>query len=112
MGGSHDGSSRPSVAEHGLDGYTSEAVGGFGAGYDQQVAHGDAPSSPGVEEVLRHTLAKAHVDAAELVVHCVAGRATLTGTVRSVAEKERLGALASAVDGVIHVHNELQVRAS
>lgn len=114
------GALEPSVAEHGVNGYTSAAVGGFGEDYSHQVAHGEevsaAPKTAGdqsqVEVAVREALARMHVDAADLRVRVNDGTATLLGTVRSLEEKHALGAEARRVLGVTHVRNKLQVQAA
>jgi len=119
----------PGAREHGLDGYTDEAVGGFGAGYAGQVAHGGASDSPGalsdseldahagasggapgaLEQAVRKTLARAHIDAADLRVEVVGAEVRLRGTVRHLSEKTELEARARAVPGVGSVVSELSV---
>jgi osmotically-inducible protein OsmY len=120
--------SEPSAREHGVDGYTSGAVGGFGAGYAGQVAHGGVADSPGelseseggesfetgleqeeLERAVRKTLARAHVDAADLRVEVHGSEVRLLGTVRQLFEKTELELRARAVPGVSSVVSELFV---
>ncbi len=109
----------PSTGEHGVWGYEDRAVGGFGAGYDAQVAHGeesDEPSGDPADEALsqavRKTLAHAHIDAADLQVVVRAGAVTLHGSVHSDADKAQLEARARAVQGVVSVRSRLVTQAS
>jgi osmotically-inducible protein OsmY len=114
----------PSVREHGVDGYTDAAVGGFGENYGSQVAHGaesqalgspsdselDANPETGqasLEEAVRRTLARAHVDAADLRIEVLGTEVRLHGTVRHVSQKADLEARARAVPGVSSVVSEL-----
>jgi hypothetical protein len=119
----------PSVHEHGVDGYTESAVGGFGEGYDSQVAHGGASDSPGapsrseslahdaptenshnaLEQAVLKVLARAHIDAAVLRVHAVGSEVRLSGTVRHLFEQAELEARARTVPGVSSVVSELTV---
>ncbi len=105
---------QPNTGEHGVWGYESRAVGGFGESYDAQVAHGaenDEPSASGEDEALsqavRKRLAHAHVDAADLRVEVRGGVVTLFGSVRSDAEKAKLEAQARTVSGVVSVSSRL-----
>ena len=87
----------PSTREHGVWGTKSEAVGGFGASYEAQVARGAEPSLPDEAEEapedaplgreVRKTLGRAHIDAADLRVAVRAGHVTLLGSVREPLEK-------------------------
>ncbi|HWZ89147.1 MAG TPA: BON domain-containing protein [Polyangiaceae bacterium] len=117
----------PSLREHGVFGYTTSAVGGFGEGYDSQVAHGGPSDSPGapseseraaheaapestravlVQAVLKN-LARAHIDAADLRVEAVGSEVRLHGTVRHGFEKAELEARARMVPGVTSVVSDL-----
>ena len=107
----------PTTGEHGVWGYTKGAVGGFGADYDAQVAHGDQENEPheqtaedtALGHAVRKSLALAHVDAADLRVEVSAGRVTLYGSVRREFEKAGLEARARAVPGVISLKSRLGV---
>jgi len=110
---------QPSTREHGVWGTKSEAVGGFGEGYDAQVASGAEPSHPHETEEkpedaqlgreVRKTLARAHVDAADLRVAVAGDHVTLLGSVRNSLEKAQIEARARAIPGVRQVSNRLQV---
>jgi osmotically-inducible protein OsmY len=107
----------PARREHGVSGYTSSAVGGFGEDYSHQLAQGresepdndlgtdvnDVPLRRAVQRALAH----AHIDAADLRVEVSAARVTLYGTVQRTSEKSRLEALAHAVPGVAAVTSRL-----
>src|SRR6187431_137684 len=109
----------PSVREHGVWGTKSDAVGGFGESYQAQVARGSEPDlAIGAEEApedaplgreVRKTLARAHVDAADLRVAVRGQRVTLLGCVRESLEKAQIEARARAVPGVADVTNRLSV---
>jgi osmotically-inducible protein OsmY len=108
----------PSVGEHGVWGTKSEAVGGFGESYEAQVAHGSEPHHDSAEEApedaalgreVRKTLARAHVDAADLRVAVRGDHVTLLGSVRQALEKAQIEARARAVPGVRQVTNRLSV---
>jgi len=117
----------PSVHEHGENGYTENAVGGFGESYAHQVAHGGESESPGMPSdseldanptvnvggalahAVRTTLARAHIDAADLVVEASGSEIHLRGSVRHPFEKAELEARARSVAGVSSVVNELTV---
>jgi len=109
----------PSTREHGVWGTKSEAVGGFGEGYEAQVARGDEPNLPdNAEEApedaalgreVRKTLARAHVDAADLRVAVRGDHVTLLGSVREALEKQQIEARARAIPGVARVTNRLSV---
>lgn len=124
---SEDPAATPAVHEHGLAGYTDEAVGAFGVGYEAQVAHGANTDSPGerseseldsatasspepLAERVRKSLARAHIDAADLRVAVVGSEVRLTGTVRHLFEKAELEARARTVPGVRAVVSELRVQ--
>ncbi len=109
----------PSTREHGVWGTKSDAVGGFGEDYDAQVAHGSEPEladeaeeshedAPLGREV-RKTLARAHVDAADLRVAVRGNHVTLLGSVREPLEKVQIEARARAIPGVAEVTNRLSV---
>jgi hypothetical protein len=104
---------QPSAGEHGVWGYTSDAVGGFGEGYDAQVAHGDENEEPtqADDEALRtkvqKSLGQAHVDSADLKVEVRAGHVTLIGTVRNDVERLQLEGGARGVPGVVSVQSRL-----
>ena len=110
---------QPSTREHGVWGTKSEAVGGFGESYAAQAASGAEPSQPHeVEEApedaqlgreVRKTLARAHVDAADLRVAVAGDHVTLLGSVRNPLEKAQIEARARAIPGVRQVSNRLQV---
>jgi len=109
----------PSTREHGVWGTKSEAVGGFGESYAAQAANGAEPGRPhGAEEApedaplgreVRKTLARAHVDAADLRVAVVGDHVTLLGSVRNSLEKAQIEARARAIPGVRLVTNLLEV---
>lgn len=109
----------PSTKEHGVWGTKSDAVGGFGENYEAQVARGSEPNlADRVEEApedaplgreVRKTLARAHVDAADLRVAVRGDRVTLLGSVRNSLEKAQIEARARAVPGVAEVTNRLSV---
>jgi hypothetical protein len=118
----------PSVHEHGVDGYTDGAVGGFGEGYELQVAHGGVSDSLGapsdseldtregaavhsgaLAQAVQKTLARAHIDAADLRVDAVGSEVRLRGTVRHLSDKAELEARARAVSGVGSLVSELSV---
>ncbi|HEX3849626.1 MAG TPA: BON domain-containing protein [Polyangiaceae bacterium] len=106
----------PQRREHGVSGYTSSAVGGFGEDYSHQVAAG-RESEPDTElgdendvslrRAVQKALARAHVDAAELRVEVAAARVTLYGTVPRTKDKSELEALARAVPGVAALTSRL-----
>ena len=120
---------QPSAREHGVDGYTDGAVGGFGEGYEQQVAHGAESDEPAaasdseldaqagapalgpraLEQAVRKTLARAHIDAADLRVEAVGSEVRLSGTVRHPSEKAELESRARAVPGVASIVSDLAV---
>lgn len=118
----------PAVHEHGLSGYTDEAVGAFGVGYEAQVAHGANNDSPGerseseldsaseegnpepLAERVRKSLARAHIDAADLRVAVAGSEVRLSGTVRHLFEKAELEARARTVPGVSSLISELRVQ--
>jgi len=109
----------PSTREHGVWGTKSDAVGGFGESYDAQVAHGSEPNHPDTEEEapedaplgreVRKTLARAHIDAADLRVAVRGNHVTLLGSVREPLEKAQIEARARAIPGVAEVTNQLTV---
>jgi len=117
----------PTVHEHGLAGYTDEAVGAFGVGYEAQVAHGANTDSPAdrseseldsasgdsnpepLAERVRKALARAHIDAADLRVAVTGSEVRLSGTVRHLFEKAELEARARTVPGVQSLVSELHV---
>jgi hypothetical protein len=117
----------PNVHEHGVDGYTENAVGGFGEDYSFQVAHGgeseepgspsdselDAnpePTNPGaLEQAVRKALGRAHIDAADLCVEATGASIRLSGSVRHLFEKAELETRARAVPGVSAVVSDLFV---
>ena len=117
----------PSVGEHGVNGYTDSAVGGFGGSYAGQVAHGADSAAPGAPsdseldsnqmpssaEMLQHAvlkaLARAHIDAADLRVETKGSEVRLRGTVRHLFEKSELESRARGVPGVTSVVSELTV---
>jgi osmotically-inducible protein OsmY len=104
-------------------GTKSDAVGGFGESYDAQVAHGsepgsqngsanaeeEAPEDAPLGREVRKTLARAHVDAADLRVAVRGSHVTLLGTVREALEKAQIEARARAIPGVSEVTNQLSV---
>jgi len=114
-----DAGLEPSVHEHGVWGTKDEAVGGFGEGYDAQVARGSDPEFPDEAEEapedatlgreVRKTLARAHVDAADLRVSVRGDHVTLLGSVRKALEKTQIEARARAIPGVAQVTNRLTV---
>ena len=109
----------PSVREHGVWGTQSVAVGGFGESYAAQVAHGfepdlpvdaeEAPEDAPLGREVRKTLARAHIDAAELRVAVRGHHVTLLGCVREPLEKAQIEARARAIPGVREVTNQLTV---
>ncbi len=107
----------PATGEHGVWGYTKGAVGGFGADYDAQTAHGDQENEPqeqtpediALGHAVRKSLALAHIDAADLRAEVSAGRVTLYGSVRREFEKAGLEARARTVPGVVSVKSRLGV---
>jgi osmotically-inducible protein OsmY len=109
----------PSTGEHGVWGTKSDAVGGFGESYEAQVAHGaepglperaeEAPEDAPLGREVRKTLARAHVDAADLRVAVRGDHVTLLGTVRESLEKQQIEARARAIPGVREVTNQLRV---
>lgn len=116
----------PSTKEHGVWGTKSDAVGGFGENYRAQVAPGnepalteneaaiaddaeEAPEDAPLGREVRKTLARAHIDAADLRVAVRAGHVTLLGTVREPLEKAQIEARARAIPGVAGVTNRLTV---
>jgi hypothetical protein len=112
----------PSTREHGVWGTKSDPVGGFGESYEAQVARGaepglhepphDAEESPEdapLGREVRKTLARAHVDAADLRVAVRGSHVTLLGTVRQALEKAQIEARARAIPGVSEVTNQLTV---
>jgi osmotically-inducible protein OsmY len=118
---SGSGPLQPSTHEHGVWGTKSDAVGGFGESYEAQVAHGsdaplggdeseeEAPEDAPLGREVRKTLARAHVDAADLRVAVRGDRVTLLGSVRNSLEKAQIEARARAVPGVAQVVNRLNV---
>jgi BON domain len=119
--GSDDAPPSPAVGEHGVWSTNSDPVGGFGESYDAQVAHGSEPElpvpalggAPGDAQLaheVQKTLARAHVDAADLrvVVHC--DQVSLYGTVREMLEKLQIEARARAVPGVLSVTSHLKLQ--
>ena len=119
----------PSVREHGTEGTTEDAVGGFGEGYSAQVAHGgesNEPSSPSHSEraqnapaeedaslahAVQKSIARAHIDSADLAVSVHDSVVRLRGTVRHLYEKSELEARARAVAGVDSLISEVTVLA-
>jgi len=117
----------PSAREHGVDGYTNSAVGGFGEDYSSQVAHGGENEEPGsasdseldanpeptnpaaLEQAVRKALGRAHIDAADLCVEATGSSIRLSGSVRQQFEKAELETRARAVPGVTVVVSELSV---
>ncbi len=109
----------PSTREHGVWGTKTDAVGGFGESYDAQIAHGSEPGLPDEAEEapedatlgreVRKTLARAHVDAADLRVAVRGDNVTLIGSVREPLEKAQIEARARAIPGVADVTNRLTV---
>jgi hypothetical protein len=115
-----DGPIVPSTREHGVWGTKSDAVGGFGESYDAQVARGSEPNLHELEEEeapedaplgreVRKTLARAHIDAADLRVAVRGNHVTLLGSVRQALEKAQIEARARAIPGVAEVTNRLTV---
>lgn len=110
---------QPSTREHGVWGTKSDAVGGFGESYDAQTARGaepnlaedaeEAPEDAQLGREVRKTLARAHVDAADLRVAVRGDHVTLLGSVRAELEKAQIEARARAIPGVAHVTNRLNV---
>lgn len=116
----------PSVHEHGVDGYTDSAVGGFGEDYTFQVAHGAEGEALGslsdseadtsstehagsLEHAVQKALARAHIDAADLRVAAAGSCIRLRGSVRHLFEKTELETRARSVPGVTSVVSELFV---
>jgi len=109
----------PSTREHGVWGTKSDAVGGFGESYEAQVARGDepglhddaeeAPEDAPLGREVRKTLARAHIDAADLRVAVRGNHVTLLGSVREPLEKAQIEARARAIPGVADVTNQLSV---
>jgi len=109
----------PSTREHGVWGTKTDAVGGFGESYDAQVASGSEPNLVDDEEEapedaplgreVRKTLARAHIDAADLRVAVRGDHVTLLGSVREPLEKAQIEARARAIPGVGSVTNRLSV---
>jgi len=109
----------PSTREHGVWGTKSDAVGGFGESYDAQIARGsepnladdaeEAPEDAPLGREVRKTLARAHVDAADLRVAVRGNHVTLLGSVREPLEKAQIEARARAIPGVAEVTNRLSV---
>lgn len=106
----------PHVAEHGVWGYDTGAVGGFGENYDAQAARGQEPSLPeaspeeaALASAVQKALGQAPVDAVDLRVNANGAHVTLHGSVRDDSEKTQLEALASAVPGVSSITNRLSV---
>ena len=109
----------PSTREHGVWGTKSDAVGGFGEDYDAQVAHGsephladeveEAPEDAPLGREVRKTLARAHIDAADLRVAVRGSHVTLLGSVREPLERAQIEARARAIPGVADVTNRLSV---
>ena len=109
----------PSTREHGVWGTNTNPVGGFGESYQAQVASGAEPNPPDEAEEapedaplgreVRKTLARAHVDAADLRVAVRGDHVTLLGWVREPLEKAQIEARARAVPGVADVTNRLSV---
>jgi BON domain len=107
----------PARQEHGVSGYTSSAVGGFGEDYSHQVAQGresvpDSDLSADAEEVslrraVQKALAHAHIDAADLRVEVQGAGVTLYGTVQHAFQKSELESLARAVPGVSNLTSRL-----
>jgi BON domain len=111
----------PAVGEHGVWSTSSDPVGGFGENYDAQVAHGaeselpvpapgGAPDDAQLAHEVQKTLARAHVDAADLRVVVHGDQVSLYGTVREMLEKLQIEARARAVPGVISVTSHLKVQ--
>jgi hypothetical protein len=114
----HSEPMQPSTHEHGVWGTKSDAVGGFGESYEAQVARGsepdvrhesdeEAPEDAPLGREVRKTLARAHVDAADLRVAVRGNHVTLLGSVRNSLEKAQIEARARAVPGVAQVTNRL-----
>ncbi len=124
-----DSKLRPAVQEHGTDGYTNEAVGGFGADYSAQVAHGGDSNEPGepshsehaetapaeedaaLAHAVQKSIARAHIDSADLSISAHDSVIRLRGTVRHLYEKAELEARARAVAGVDSLISEVTVLA-
>jgi len=110
---------RPSAREHGVWGTKSDAVGGFGESYEAQVARGsepllddaaeEAPEDAALGREVRKTLARAHIDAADLRVAVRGQQVILLGSVRNTLEKAQIEARARAIPGVAEVINRLSV---
>jgi osmotically-inducible protein OsmY len=110
---------QPSTREHGVWGTKSDPVGGFGESYEAQVAHGaepdlpveaeEAPEDAPLGREVRKTLARAHIDAADLRVAVRGNHVTLLGSVREPLEKAQIEARARAIPGVAEVTNRLSV---
>lgn len=131
MDASHKAATKlvPSSREHGTDGYTADAVGGFGESYSAQVAHGgdsDEPGEPSHSEraennsaeeddalvhAVQKSIARAHIDSADLTVSVQDSVVRLRGSVRHLYEKAELEARARAVTGVDSVISEVTVLA-
>ena len=106
----------PHVAEHGVWGYDTGAVGGFGENYDAQVARGEEPSLPeaspeeaALASAVQNALGEAHLEAADLRVVVNGAHVTLYGSVREDSEKAQLDAVARAVSGVGSLSSRLSV---
>jgi len=112
----------PSTREHGVWGTKSDAVGGFGESYEAQIARGsepnlhddandaeEAPEDAPLGREVRKTLARAHIDAADLRVAVRGNHVTLLGSVREALEKAQIEARARAIPGVADVTNRLTV---
>jgi osmotically-inducible protein OsmY len=107
----------PARREHGVSGYTSSAVGGFGEDYSHQVAQGresEPDNDLGVDandvslrRAVQKALAHAHIDAADLRVEVMEARVTLYGTVQRTSEISQLEALARTVPGVAALTSRL-----
>ncbi len=115
------------MREHGTEGFTDDAVGGFGEDYAAQVAHGGESDEPGVpghsehaqnasseedtalELAVQKSIGRAHIDAAELTVHVHGSVVRLRGTVRHLYEKAELEARARAVSGINSLISEVSV---
>jgi osmotically-inducible protein OsmY len=61
----------------------------------------------GIEQALRHA---AELDADRIRVRTEDGRVTLSGTVRSLAEKQEAALGAWRTQGITHVTNNLEIR--
>lgn len=106
----------PTRREHGVSGYTSDAVGGFGEDYSHQVAPGrdsEGDSELGddndvsLRRAVQKALARAHIDAAAVRVEVTGARVVLYGTVQKASEKSELEARARAVPGVATVTSHM-----